>query len=185
VVTKSEAESAVRTVIDHGLDAVIVNPGFMIGPWDWKPSSGRMLLEVGKRYLPLAPAGGCSICDVRDVAAGTLAALERGRTGQNYILAGYNLSYLDIWRQFSKIGRHRPPIGRVGPAMRFLAGKTGDWIGRVTGREPDVNSAAIAMSTLCHYYESNRARVELDYANRPLDETLADAWQWFQQHGYV
>src|SRR5262245_39881504 len=81
VITKREAEESLREVIGQGLDATIVNPGFMIGPWDWKPSSGRMLLRVGRRFAPLAPTGGCSISDVRDVSAGILAALERGRTG--------------------------------------------------------------------------------------------------------
>jgi dihydroflavonol-4-reductase len=185
VVTKGEAESELQSMIDRGLDAVIVNPGFMIGPWDWKPSSGRMLLEVGKRFVPLAPAGGASICDVRDVAVGILTALERGQSSRNYILAGYNLSYLEIWRRFARTGRGWPPIARMGPAMRFLTGRTGDVIGRISGREPDVNSATLAMSNLHQYYSSARAHAELNYRNRPLEETLHDAWEWFKRHGYI
>lgn len=185
VITKSEAEDALRLVIDRGLDAPIVNPGFMIGPWDWKPSSGRMLLAVGKRFAALAPTGGCSICDVRDVAGGILAALERGKSGRNYILAGFNLTYLDIWRLFARIGGSRPPLGRLGPAMRFLAGQTGDLFGRLRGREPEVNSAAIAMSSLFNYYSSGRAQAELGYQNRPLEETVKDAWEWFKSYGYI
>ncbi|MGE0759828.1 MAG: NAD-dependent epimerase/dehydratase family protein [Pirellulaceae bacterium] len=185
VITKSEAEDVVRQMVGRGLDAVIVNPGFMVGPWDWKPSSGRMLVEVGRRFAPLAPTGGCSICDVRDVATGILSAAELGQKGENYILAGYNLSYLEIWRLFARIAGSRPPLGRLGPAMRFAAGRIGDLFGRFAGREPDVNSAAISMSSLYHYYSSDRARAELNYQNRPLDESVCEAWQWFQMHGYV
>jgi dihydroflavonol-4-reductase len=185
VLTKREAEEALRAVMDRGLEAVIVNPGFMIGPWDWKPSSGRMLLEVGKRYAPLAPTGGCSICDVRDVAAGIVAAMERGKTGQNYILAGQNLPFLDIWRLFSHIAGNRAPFGRLGPVLRFVTGKAGDLWGRCSGQEPHINSAALAMSSLCHFYNSDRARTELDYGNRPLEVSVRDAWDWFKKYGYL
>ena len=61
VVTKREAEAVVRSYIDRGLDAVIVNPGFMLGPWDWKPSSGRMLLEVATRFTPLGADRGIDL----------------------------------------------------------------------------------------------------------------------------
>ena len=70
VVSKQAGEQAVRQQIEAGLDAVIVHPGLMFGPWDWKPSSGRMMLQVARNFTPMAPTGGCSICDVRDVAAG-------------------------------------------------------------------------------------------------------------------
>lgn len=185
VTTKREAEESLQKIITRGLNATIVNPGFMLGPWDWKPSSGRMLLGVGRRFAPLAPTGGCSICDVQDVAAGIVAALERGVAGRNYILAGYNHSYLDLWRLFARVGGSRPAIMKLGPAQRFLAGRAGDWWGRLTGKEPDVNSAAIAMSSLNHFYQSTRARAELGFTNRPLEETVQNAWSWFQTHGYV
>lgn len=185
VITKREAEEVVGNAVSRGLNAVIVNPGFMIGPWDWKPSSGRMLIGVATKFSALAPTGGCSICDVRDVAQGILAALERGRTGENYILAGYNMSYLDIWRLFAQTGGKRPPFMRMGPMQRIIGGRGGDLIGLIRGREPDVNSAAIAMSSLFHYYDSSRAQSELGYSNRPLDETIHDAWQWFQERGYM
>jgi dihydroflavonol-4-reductase len=185
VITKREAEEVIGNTVSRGLDAVIVNPGFMIGPWDWKPSSGRMLIGVATKFSALAPTGGCSICDVRDVAQGILAALERGRTGENYILAGYNMSYLDIWRLFAQTGGKRPPFMRMGPLQRIIGGRGGDLIGLLRGREPDVNSAAIAMSSLFHFYDSSRAQAELGYSNRPLDDTIRDAWQWFQERGYV
>ena len=185
VVTKREAEQVVLDVVGAGLDAVIVNPGFMLGPWDWKPSSGRMLLEVARRFTPLAPTGGCSVCDVRDVVAGILAALEGGTTGQRYILGGYNETYFDLWKLFARVTGGRPPWGRAGRAGQVLAGRAGDLVGWLTGREPDVNSASVAMSRLFHYYSSARAERDLGYCNRPLEESVEDAWRWFQTHGYV
>ncbi|HUE70582.1 MAG TPA: NAD-dependent epimerase/dehydratase family protein [Pirellulaceae bacterium] len=77
-VTKRRGDEIVLEAVARGLNAAIVHPGFMLGPWDWKPSSGRMLLEVAK-FVPLAPIGAHSMCDVRDVAAGVIAAATVGR----------------------------------------------------------------------------------------------------------
>ena len=184
VITKREAEQEVLDRVARGLDAVVVNPGFMIGPWDWKPSSGRMLLEVAQRFAPIAPRGGASICDPRDVAAGILAAMERGRTGRRYILAGENMTYFDLWKRFAAInGRHGPvkPMSRV---TAWLGGKGGDLWERCTG-DSLINSATIGLGNAFHYYTSQRAAEELGYRNRPTDESIRDAWEWFLEHGYV
>ena len=185
VLTKQEAERVVLTEVQAGLQAVIVNPGFMLGPWDWKPSSGKMLLGVAKRYTPAAPSGGCSVCDVRDVAAAILTALRSGRSGQRYILAGENLTYLELWARFRRATGGAPPVIRMGPLVRWIAGAWGDLQAKLSGRESDVNSAAIRMSSQFHYYSSQRAMKELGYQSRPLDESIRDAWAWFQERGYV
>lgn len=185
VVTKREAEQVFLEEVSRGLHGVIVNPGFMLGPWDWKPSSGRMLLEVAGRFTPLAPTGGCSACDVRDVAAGILAALDRGASGRNYILAGENITYMELWRKIARITGGVPPIRRIAPWTRFVIGRGGDLIGKLTGREPDVNSATVRMSCRYHYYSIERAQTELGYVVRPLEETISDAWNWFQAEGYT
>ena len=72
VISKREAEYAFLDQIEKGLDGVILSPGFMVGPHDWRPSSGEMMLALWKQWVPFAPAGGCSVADVRDVAAGVI-----------------------------------------------------------------------------------------------------------------
>ena len=105
VVTKREAEQVVFDEIQRGLRASIVNPGFMIGPYDWKPSSGRMLLSVARGWGLFAPLGVNSYCDVRDVAGGIVAACERGQVGRRYVLTGANLSYFQAWRSLRRSDR--------------------------------------------------------------------------------
>jgi dihydroflavonol-4-reductase len=185
VITKRESEIALLEHVKRGLNASIVNPGFMLGPWDWKPSSGRMLLQVARRFTPVAPRGGCSICDVRDVAAGIIAAAERGKPGRRYILGGDNLTYFEFWNLISRVTGARPPMIRAIGFGPYIAGRIGDVMTKVTGREGDVNSASVRMSEMFHYYSSARARQELGYENRPLEETVTDAWNWFKAHGYV
>jgi dihydroflavonol-4-reductase len=185
VLSKQAGERAIIAEIERGLDAVLVYPGFMLGPWDWKPSSGRMLLEVARRFTPFAPVGGFSVCDARDVSAGVLAAMEKGQTGRKYVLAGHNMSYLDAWNRFANVSGGSRPWCRAGPLMRVIAGQCGDLVARFKQWEPDVNSAAIQMSNRFHCFSSQRARDELGYQVRPADESIQDAWQWFVKYGYA
>ncbi len=129
VVTKREAEQAVLDLVAEGLQASIVNPGFMIGPYDWKPSSGRMLLQVARGWGLFAPLGANSYCDVRDVTAGILAAIAHGRPGRRYILAGETLSYFQAWRIFAQVTGGTPPVFPAGPLAQLAPVTWATWSG--------------------------------------------------------
>jgi dihydroflavonol-4-reductase len=179
VKSKRAAADLVRQAVGEGLNAILVHPGFMLGPWDWKPSSGRMMLEVGTGWKPIAPSGGCSLCDSRDVAAAVVTALKSQiDPGREFILAGHNWTYLKLWTEMASRMGTRPPIRRAGPGMEYLAGIAGDFWTRMTGKEQDVNSAGVAMSGQYHWYTSRRAEVELGYQIRDAKETLDDACEW-------
>ncbi len=185
VISKRLAEAAILREVEQGLDAVIVNPGFMVGPWDWKPSSGQMMLALSRRYMPLAPAGGCCVVDVRDVSRGIVAALSIGRSGQRYILGGHNVTYFDLWREISAVVGRRPPLARLFAPFTWLAGSGGDWWGRVRGREGLLNSATVRMGQMYHFYSSEKAVRELNYSFGSYQTALRDAWDWFVAHHYV
>ncbi|HET6881436.1 MAG TPA: NAD-dependent epimerase/dehydratase family protein [Pirellulales bacterium] len=185
VLTKREAEQVVLDLVAAGLDAVVVNPAFMIGPWDWKPSSGRMLLAIGRGRGFAAPPGGNDFCDVREVAAGILSAAERGVAGRRYILGGEPLSYYEAWSLFAEIAGRRKPLAIVpGRVVRSL-GALGSLWGRMTGCEPDLNGASAAMSAQQHHFSAARAVRELGYQVRPIRGAAEAAWQWFLEHGYI
>ncbi len=183
VVSKRAGVAEVLSGVERGLRAVIVHPGFMLGPWDWKPSSGRMMLEIGRGWKPIAPSGGCSVCDSRDVARGTIAALERGsEDGRQFILAGENWDYKKLWTEMSVRMGTRPPIIRLGPLMGRLAGCAGDCWSKIASQESDVNSASIRMSSQYHWHDSSRARQELGYQTRDVQETLDSSARWIKTH---
>ncbi len=181
VLSKRASVEVVQQQVAQGLDARIVHPGFMLGPWDWKPSSGRMMLELGRRtYVPACPTGGCSVCDVRDVAAGTLAALDKGQCGRQYILAGENWTFRQLWHEMAvRMGRPTPVLP-IGPLIRAAAVAYGNVARHVTGIETDVNSAALKMASQMLWFDSSRARTELGYSNRDLSQTLDDAANWIR-----
>jgi dihydroflavonol-4-reductase len=181
VISKSEAERVVRAaVVDQGLDAVIVHPGFMLAPYDWKPSSGRMMLQVNQTPFALAPSGGCSLCDTRDVAHAIVNAIERGRTGHSYILAGENISYRDLWMCMRTTAGRSPRVRCFPHLLNFVAKVLNRVNPLLPVRENDINGAAIAMGQMYHYYSSAKAERELEYTRRPISQTLADAWDWLR-----
>jgi dihydroflavonol-4-reductase len=184
VTSKRQAEQIVLEEVGRGLWAAIVNPATMFGPWDWKPSSGKMLLEVTRHSL-FAPVGSASFCDARDVAAAAIVAIERGQPGRRYILAGHNLSYREAWRRMAAlVGRSGPKLP-MGPIFRAIAAPVCDLAVWFRGVEGAANSAALVMGRQSHCFSSARAKQELGYRIRDFDETLRDAWEWFVEQEYV
>lgn len=185
VITKREAEQVVLDEVGRGLAACIVHPGFMLGPWDWKPSSGQLLLAVNRRGCFIAPRGSLGACDARDVAAAVLIALDRGVPGRRYITAGPAISYGQAMGLFAEVIGARAPFTPPGPLTFAVIGRAGDLWTRLTGHEPPVNSAAIRMARVPKSYTSARAEKELGYQIRPLRQTVEDAWVWFREHGFA
>ncbi len=181
VLSKRAGVTEVLKGVEQGLSAVIVHPGFMLGPWDWKPSSGRMMLEVGRSWKPIAPSGGCSLCDSRDVAAAAISALEADvQSGRQYILAGENWSYFDLWSEMAARMGRRAPLMPAGPLQRWLGSTAGD-LWAAVARETDLNSAGVKMSSQYHWYDSTRARQELSYQTRVSAESLDAAAEWIKE----
>jgi dihydroflavonol-4-reductase len=184
-ITKREAELVVREHLARGLDAVIVNPSYMLGPWDWKPSSGRMLLEVARRQPPFAPRAGNDYTHICDVADGIVTAIDRAPRGEQYLLTGEHHDYMSAWRIMAEASGVRGPKFSVGPFFLYLGGWCGDLKAKITGNEGDVNSAAIRMMREPHFYSHVKATRALGYQPRGLREAVRDAWRWFQEYGYA
>ncbi len=178
--SKLEAERIVQAGVERGLDATIVNPAFTLGAWDWKPSSGSMLLAVSRGLGLFVPRGYGNFVDVRDVTTGILAASERGRPGQRYLLTGRMLTYRQAWTLFATVTGSFRPIWQIGPIVTSLSGLTGDCLSRLTQREFAMNSVALNAARSPANYSSQLAERELGFASRPLRETVERTWEWFQ-----
>src|SRR5215468_3401273 len=105
-ITKHQAEDVVRAA-RFEVDAVIVNPTYMIGPRDARPSSGRLIVDVVCGRVPGWTPGYNNFVDVRDVARGMIAAWHKGRRGERYILAGHEMTYRDIMRRIAEVAGTR------------------------------------------------------------------------------
>jgi dihydroflavonol-4-reductase len=182
VLSKRAAEhEVIEAIKSRSLQASIVYPGFMLGEHDWKPSSGRMIVELSKRSPPMSPSGGCSVCDVGEVAKAIVEIVKQQRYGQRYILAGHNVSYFDLWTAIAKRLGKRGPFTILRKPGQIVVGTIADLLSRGKN-ESDMNSAAIRMGSQFHYYDSSRAVNELNYHIPQFDQILDQAIQWIKQH---
>ena len=179
-ITKHLAEERVRAA---DLDAVIVNPTYMFGPRDARPSSGKLILEVVRRRVPGWTPGFNNFVDVRDVARGMLAVWERGVRGERYILGGHDMTYRACFETIAKVAGVKPPRF---PAPRLVAtalGAFGDLMERF-GRDALVNSTQARYAYTDKFrFTSAKAQLELGYTYGPLEPAIADALAWFRAHG--
>jgi dihydroflavonol-4-reductase len=181
--SKAVGEAAVREVVADGLDAVIVNPTAVIGPIDLGPSRANgILLAAARGHLPVAVAGGFDWVDVRDVVDGCLAALDRGRTGEGYLLSGHQATSVQIGRLAAGLN------GRLGPLFGLPAGLAasiaplGERVGRLWGSD-DFTPASIGTLLDDPLVDRAKAGGELGYRPRALEDTVRDLVRWYRARG--
>jgi len=163
--TKLAAERLVLAAATEGVDAVVVNPTAPVGEGDRKPTpTGRMVAGVASGRIPAYVASGLNVVDVRDVAAGHALALERGRSGERYLLGGVNLTLEELFAAIARLaGRSRPRLRvpypvTVGAAQLGLA-----------------NSDEVRLARLPMFFSSAKAERELGYRPGPVEPALARA----------
>ncbi len=177
-ITKREAEAV---ALSADVDTVVVNPCFMIGPFDPKPSSGRLLLPLTRGPVVVCPRrGGNNFVDVRDVVAGTMAAMAVGRPGERYILGHANMSYRELFaRALHVLGRRAVLLSVPSPCL-MAAGCAMETVGRLTGTEPALPLQLARLASAGHYYDSGKAIRELGLPQTPIDDALRDAFAWYR-----
>ncbi|HSN26109.1 MAG TPA: NAD-dependent epimerase/dehydratase family protein, partial [Kofleriaceae bacterium] len=128
-ITKHQAEEVVNAARDR-LDCVIVNPTYMIGPRDARPSSGALVIKVVQRKVPGKTPGYNNFVDVRDVARGMIGAWQKGRRGERYIRAGYDMTYAAFFEKVAALAGVKPPRLMMPRALASVVGRLGDLIER-------------------------------------------------------
>jgi dihydroflavonol-4-reductase len=185
--SKYAAEEVVRELVrERGLPVVIVNPSTPVGPGDIKPTpTGRLIVEAARGQVPAFVDTGLNIVHVDDVAEGHLAAAEKGRVGERYILGGENMSLAEILAGVAQAVGRRPPRLRVPHSVLFPVAVGAELAARVTGRDPFVTLDGVRMSRKKMYFTSEKASRELGYTPRPAREAITDAVAWFEANGYL
>lgn len=182
--SKHLAEQEVRAAVARGLSAVIVNPVIVIGPGDHHLISGSMIVEMAKRPLPAAPPGGVSMADIDAVVQGHLAAAERGRTGERYILGGENLTYREITAIIAEVVGRRAPRWTIPAWVLPPAAIALDMVNHFVAR-PVASGDQVRLSAHNVFFDSGKAMRELGYRILPFRDAAARAYQWYAEHGYL
>jgi dihydroflavonol-4-reductase len=181
------AIEAARIGVECGQRVMILNPTTPIGAYDVKPTpSGRILVDFLNRRFPAYMDTGLNLVDAGEVARAHVAALERGRPGERYILGGENLTLKQILDKMSAITGLPSPSRRVpnGVAMAFAF--FDEWItGRLRGREPRATIEAVRMGQKKMFVSSAKAERELGFRVVPVYQALRSAIEWFRAQGYA
>lgn len=177
---KLAAELAVLQAAAEGRDAVVTNPGYLVGPLDLECSlMGRLCIRVWKGRVPVIPPGGMNLVDVRDVATGHLLAAERGKAGTRYVLGGENHRFKSFLQMMAEVADYRP---RMMPPMPWLllasVAVMAELHSKMTGREPYPSLGHMRANRYCWFATSHKAIAELGFQPRPLIESLRDTYTW-------
>ncbi|MGE0709892.1 MAG: NAD-dependent epimerase/dehydratase family protein [Planctomycetota bacterium] len=161
---------------------VVLNPSLLLGPEDERLTGSQVLLRFLQRELAALPPGGVNFLDVRDCATACVAALERGRPGERYLLGGPNMTFEAFFVMLSKVSGVRAPGLTAsrragGVAARLLGG-----LEAVGGLEGD-ESTSYELANHFWYLDASKARRELGFAPRNPEATLRDAVSWLRGRG--
>jgi dihydroflavonol-4-reductase len=185
--SKVAAERLVEAMIHRdGLPAVIVNPSTPIGPRDVRPTpTGRIIVEAASGRMPAFVDTGLNLAHVDDVAAGHIAALERGAIGERYILGGDNVFLGDMLADIARLVGRRPPKLKLPRTMLYPIAYGAELLATLRGVEPFITSDGLRMARHHMFFNDSKARRELGYVSRSYREGLVDAIAWFRAHGHL
>jgi len=175
--SKFLAEEHVRASVKEGLNAVITVPTAVIGPGDVNLTTpGYMLLEYIKGRIPIYFETGFNIVDVRDVAAGHLAAGDAGKRGKRYILGTHNVVLSDLFQLLRAVSGKKPFSLKVPPSLiiagSYLLGKNSE------------NAKKVRASKRPFFFDNRKPCEELRWSpSFDLKTTLKDALQWYEKNG--
>ena len=184
--SKFLSEALARRCARDGSDIVIVNPAAPVGPRDRKPTpTGRMILDAARGRMPAYVDTGLCIVHVDDVAEGHVLAYECGQPGHRYVLGGENMSLRRILATIAGLTGHRAPWLRLPHAAVLPVARIAEAWARHTNVAPNITLDGVKLARHPMYFSSRRAETGLGWRARPAREALADAIQWFRDHGYL
>lgn len=168
-------------------NVIVVNPTTPVGEQDIKPTpTGRIIVDFLRRKFPAYVDTGLNLVDVSECARGHLAALEKGRPGERYILGGENLTLKQILDQLAAITGLPSPTVRLPYAVALISGAVDTFFtGVLCRREPRVNLDAVRMGRKKMFVASAKAERELGWKIVPVEGALRRAVNWFREHGYA
>ncbi len=184
--SKAAAEMEVRQAIKKGLNAVIISPTAIIGPYDYQLSYfGEALLMLARHRMPAMVTGGFDWVDVRDVVAGAILAEKNAPPGSSYLLSGHWVSMCDIAAMVAEITAVPAP-GFVCPLwLARLSAPIIKVVSRLSGKHPLYTSVSLRALRSNRHISHARATADLGYQPRPFRETLLETLRWFEENGQL
>lgn len=180
--TKRKAEILVlNAVAKHKLDAVLLNPSTIYGPEDARKGSRGVQLKIAKGQFPFYTSGGVNVISIEDVVNVIISAIDKGRAGERYIVAGENILIKDLFKMIAQeAGVKEPHIYLPNLLVRAI-GLTGDYLEKI-GKKGPLNSENAWASIMYHWFNSDKAKSELGLNPKPAREAIAQSVQWVKEN---
>jgi dihydroflavonol-4-reductase len=179
------AEGLVRERVKTGQDIVMVNPAAIVGARDINWISGSILREAKRGHILVIPQGGVNFVAVQDVVAGHIAAAEKGRMGERYILGGENLTNRQTTLMACEIVGVKPPRLTQPRWTIPLAGWVLDMIAKIVGPRLPLSGEQMRLTAEYIYFDSSKAQRELDLPHTPVRQALQECYDWYVAHDYL
>ncbi|MEP0823712.1 MAG: NAD-dependent epimerase/dehydratase family protein [Ignavibacterium sp.] len=183
---KVRLHERVLQMTDRGLPAVIVIPGACFGPDDWKPTTGRVIVEIANRRLRFILEGKMSAVDVRDMAVAQARAMDAGTIGSMYQMAGWNGMYSEFAALVARIAGVPSPSIRVPYDLAKMIATVDEWMEHALDtRTPLLPQVGLDQVHFGTFLDSGLAVKDLGFHPRPLEQTIRDTLEYFLRTGFV
>lgn len=183
--SKHLSELEVLAGAAQGLRAVIVNPSVVLGERDVNFRGGQIVRDVRRGLTLFAIKGGMNVVWVGDVVEGHIAAAERGRTGERYILSGENLTHREVFERTARVVGGLRPVALIPvPLLRFAAGVMEDAAG-ILGTTPVLSRDIVAAAGRHQWYSCAKAEKELGYRPHGFEHAVRAAFDWYVRNGLM
>lgn len=168
-----------------GFPVIIINPTFMIGPFDSGPSSGKILIGLYKNKLPGYSTGGKNFVYSADVAVAAVNALSMGRLGECYIAGNENLEYSEFLRKACAVRNKTFKLIKIPYFIILFFGIFNSLKASIVKKPPEISYVAARMATVGQYYTSLKAQIELKMPQTPINHAIELSLTWFESNGYL
>ncbi len=183
--TKHAAEKLVQEAYRRNeIDPVILNPSTIYGAGDAKKGSRSIQIKVARGEFKFYTSGGVNICPIEDAVRGILAGWRKGRSGERYILAGENVTIKKLFELIAASAGVVAPHSQIPNWALHLLGQVGD-LSQLVGLKSKFSSENAWTTTLFHWFDSSKARAELDFTFQPAQVAINNSVQWMKDNGYL
>ena len=170
---------------NNGFPVIILNPTYMIGPFDSGPSSGKMILEFYKGKVPAYTSGGKNFVSSLDVAKAAVNALRMGNTGECYIVGNENLSFGEFFKKIESVAQKKFRMFQVPNFVLYLFGFINSAIAKITNKPPQISYTMARIAACGQYYSPEKARRELELPQTSIENAIETCLNWYKENGYI
>jgi dihydroflavonol-4-reductase len=177
-----QERTALRFWQETGLPVIVLNPSLLLGPGDERLSSTDVVFKFMERRIPAMPTGGLSFVDVRDAARAFVAALDRGRPGERYLLGAANMSFRDLFGRLERLTGIPAPRVSLPSGVNVAGSRLLEKLHAWRGTEAPLDPRSVEMGEHFWYCDARKAEGELGFVARDPQETLYDTVRWVDEH---